>query len=110
MELEGIEPDLPDIEDHRFVALLMEAGPIEAAGMGVSGLSWREIEAWQSRCAIDLEPWEVRLIRRLSQAYASELSAAADPDRPPPYAEELDEDRRELVEAKLDMFFGGSAR
>jgi hypothetical protein len=106
LEGEGVLPELPDIQARDYVDLLMDAGPIEATGAGVTGLSWREIEAWQTRTAIDLAPWEVRMIRRLSAVYAAELHAAEAPDRPPPFQPELDEDVRERVEAKLDLYFG----
>jgi hypothetical protein len=107
MEAEGLLPDMPDVSAEHYIGLLMDAGPIMATGAGVTGLTWREIEAWQGRTAIELDPWECRLIRQLSIAYASELQAAENPDRPSPFQPEISDEVRDRVEAKLDLLFGG---
>lgn len=58
-----------------------------ATAMGVVPLTWSELVAWQSANSIQLQPWELSFIRRLSADYAAESSRATDPDRPPPWRE-----------------------
>ena len=50
----------------------MEAGPTTAAGMGEVPLTWADLMAYQSGAGRDFQPWELRLIRRLSGEYLSE--------------------------------------
>jgi hypothetical protein len=61
---------------------MFDAGPYGADG---NGLGWRDIEAWQAIVGVELEPWEGRLIRRLSQEYASMRHKAEKADCPAPY-------------------------
>jgi hypothetical protein len=61
---------------------MFDAGPYGADG---GGLGWRDLEAWQRNVGIELEPWEGRLLRRLSGEYASMRHKAEKPDCPAPY-------------------------
>lgn len=91
MEREGIEPEMPEIEWGGYlVDYLWEVGPTEPAGMGSAKLSPPAIESWQRQTGITLQPWEFRLLRRLSAEYANEQAQASDPKRPPPFAESSD--------------------
>lgn len=46
-----------------------------------------EIESWQRQSGIELQPWEVRFVKRLSEAYLSESHTARDPDAEAPWAD-----------------------
>lgn len=52
---------------------LLEAGPISYAGMGLSALSWQEINAWREATASPLRPHELQLLRRLSCVYLEQF-------------------------------------
>lgn len=68
----------------------MEAGPVVSNGMGLSAISWRELQAWEHGTGIELQPWESRLIRMLSAEYVSTSRKATEPDCPPPWVGEED--------------------
>lgn len=71
---EDAELPLPELEDgYHLVAALMEAGPISCAGMGLSALSWQEINAWRAATASALRPHELQLLRRLSGVYLDQF-------------------------------------
>lgn len=85
MRRAGVTPPMPPNRAPHIIARLMEIGINEAAGMGVVPISWREMDAWCSRTGVDLDPWEARLIRRLSAAYVAEGRAAESEAAPPPW-------------------------
>lgn len=85
-----------------LVDYLFEVGPTEAGEV----LTFREIEAWSRMTGYTLASWEAVFLRRLSGAYASELQAAEDPARPPPYMSATVEavDHQAVSKARLEMF------
>lgn len=85
---------------------LIEIGLTEAAGMGAAPLSWREIEAWCSRTVVDLEPWEARLLRKLSVAYLAEGRKAESENCPPPWRAEVTQRERDVEAANLRALLG----
>lgn len=83
---------LPPVENVEYIIQLWhEAGTIES-GTGITRLSWAEIEAWlavrEFNEELPLTPWEVNMVRKLSEEYASEYSQASAKDRPAPYEDE----------------------
>lgn len=91
---------MPSIRAGEYlVHYLFEAGPTMPGGMGPAPLTFVELESWQRQAAIDLDPWEVRLVRRLSVEYCAESQAASKPDAPPPFKSS---DVRRLQQAKID--------
>lgn len=79
-------PDMPPLSGAaHVVGYLYELGPIVAAGMGAAPVSHLEIAAWVRLTGIELHPWEVRFLRRLSGEYLAELHAAEKADRPAPW-------------------------
>lgn len=89
-----------------IVERLVEIGLTEAAGMGVAPLSWREIEAWCGRTAVDLAPWEARLIRKLSVEYVAESRRAESENAPPPWKAPITDREVDTEEARLMMVLG----
>ncbi len=85
---------------------LVEMGITEAAGMGSTALSWATIAAWQQCTCVTLEPWEVRLIRRLSLAYLAENRLAESENRPPPWHTAPDRRAIETEQARLMAVLG----
>jgi hypothetical protein len=106
MKKDGITPSMPPNPAPHVVHRLVEMGITEANGMGASPLSWREIRAWQESTAVDLAPWEARLMRHLSTAYLAESRRAESENCPPPWRAEVTEREREIEQAKLEMVLG----
>lgn len=79
----GDNVTMPECAGLYLVEYLVELGVTE----GDKSLPNREIESWQRQSGIELQPWEVRLVKRLSDVYLSESHAARDPDAPAPWAD-----------------------
>lgn len=79
--------DMPHVDVGQYILdYLWELGPTAGNGFGVVAIGHEAIRAWQDNVGLCLEAWEVRLLRRLSAAYAEEYNLAAEPDRPAPWA------------------------
>jgi hypothetical protein len=82
----GIFPDMPDLPYGQYlIDHLFEVGPTLSSGVGPSPLSFSEIESWQRQMCIELHPWELRLLRRLSAEYCAESQAATKQGAPAPF-------------------------
>jgi hypothetical protein len=102
--IDGGQPiPLPEINVDYILAYLWEVGPTISGGMGEAPLSHAELLAWQTNVGIDLQPWESRMLRRLSVDYLVESQNATEPDCPAPFGAIT---RRIIVAKKLDDFFG----
>lgn len=83
---DGVEPQYPDPGPASYLlAHLWEIGPTEAAGAGEGPISQSEIRAWQENMGVELHPWEVSLLRRLSGEYLSQSQKSTNPACPPPF-------------------------
>jgi len=92
-----------------LVAFLHSAGTATATGMGLTGLSWQELEAW-AKCTDNIgivSPRDMKILHTLSRAYANEYARASKKDAKPPYEPNvvLDEEVREVVSNKVDDLF-----
>lgn len=100
---------LPELGEAEYmVPLLYEAGLVEQSGMGITGLSWKELNSWQECTQVKLHTWEVTTLKQMSDAYASEFSQASKPDHPAPYnvvIEEWNEVDRKAVDAQVRNVF-----
>ena len=102
---------MPDITpgSEYLVAFLHSAGTVASNGMGLTGLSWQEIEAWV-RCS-DMQgivtPKDLRTIYTLSRVYARECSVASEKGATAPYKlkVEMSTEIREMVSEKADDLF-----
>lgn len=52
--------------------------------MGLTPLTWQEIESWQRQHGLELRPFELKIIKLASSAYAQQVSISNDPKCPPP--------------------------
>lgn len=85
----GIDPDMPPLEwGNYLVDHLFEFGPVMAAGMGSAPLAPSEIEAAQRLLGIQFQPWEARLLMRLSREYLGESHRATEHGCAPPWDDE----------------------
>ncbi|WP_246616648.1 hypothetical protein [Sphingomonas yunnanensis] len=79
---------------------LIEMGLTEAAGMTAVPLSWAAINAWCVATAVDLPPWERKLMRRLSSDFLSTARDAEVETCPPPWRSPAS---RETIAAELSV-------
>lgn len=101
----GLFAPLPDNPAPWITDVLMEIGPTEAAGMDREIISWGTLGKWQTQMCVTLEPWQLRLLRRLSAAYLAESRKATDPKSPSPFAIATRVARRAIVSDQLDRMF-----
>ena len=85
---------------------LTELGLVGSNGMGAVPLSWAEIASWRQLTGVPIEPWEARLLRRLSAAYLAESRAAESETSPPPWRIVITRRQREIEEADLRDLLG----
>lgn len=86
MEHDGGEIEMPPFDDGEYlIGYLYELGPTVAAGMGAGPVTFAEMAAWQAARGFELEPWEARLLRRLSVDYLAESHRATERNCPPPW-------------------------
>lgn len=97
-------PELPKGAEY-LVSLFYSAGTATQTGMGLVPLSWQEIESWVVCSGLEetVTPWELGVVKRLSEAYSSEYARASTPSRPQPYQPDVDVDTidRDAVAAKV---------
>lgn len=72
---------MPECEALHVLGYLIEMGVTQ----GEYSLTYAEIESWQRQCGVELQPWEVRFVKRLSEAYLGETHTARDPDADAPW-------------------------
>jgi hypothetical protein len=101
MKADDVEPDMPPVEWGRYlVEYLFEFGPTMAAGMGSAPLAPSEIEAAQRLLGIQLQPWEARLLLRLSREYLEESHRATQYNCAPPWRDPIAEQADQMATAK----------
>lgn len=77
---------MPPVEcGHHVLGYLWQWGPTLSGSMGQVALSHVDLVACQSNTGIELSEWEATTLVRLSREYLGESSAAAKPDREPPF-------------------------
>lgn len=109
MEEDGLTPIFPPNPAPHLTGYLMEMGPVESGGMDGAPIGWATMRFWQDQIGIELQPWEARLIRRLSAEYLEQCRKARSPDCPSPWGARTEEDRS-AMSAKIKSLFGGLAR
>lgn len=61
-----------------------------------------ELRAWQENTGIELQPWEARTLRSLSNDYLFESIAARKYDRAAPWSDDaMTQDNREAIAMKI---------
>lgn len=103
---DGITPPMPPNPAPHVIDRLIEIGLTEAPGLGAGPLTWMQIEAWARLTGIMLEPWEARLIRRLSGDYLAESRKAEDLNCPPPWRAPVTAAMREAEAQRLVAVLG----
>ncbi|WP_093011186.1 phage tail assembly chaperone [Sphingobium sp. YR768] len=106
MKRNKIVPQMPPNPAPHIITRLVEIGLTEAAGMGAGPISWQSIDAWCNRTAIDLSPWEARLLRSLSVSYVAEGRKAESENCPAPWRHEVTDREKEVEVQRLQMLLG----
>lgn len=83
IEFPWVEPELTYLLDY-----LYDVGPILRNTAGNAPLSCAELLAWERLAGVELQPWESKLLRRLSGEYLGMANRATDPTCPCPYQSE----------------------
>jgi hypothetical protein len=74
--------EAPDVaEAHYLVDILFKVGPVRSEGPVYE----ENLQAWETRRGIELQPWQADLILEMSQAYFSEMHAAREPNALAPW-------------------------
>ena len=76
---------------------LFEVGPVCSGAAGPAPLTFTEIAAWQEVMGLDLSPWELGMLRKLSIVYISMSEQAKHPSCPQPWLPDV---RRSPEEAE----------
>lgn len=82
---EGEELEMPPCDSAYLLAYLFELGPTVSNGMGDAPISHGEIESWMRNTGVALNPWECRVLKRLSVDYMRESHKASARDCPAPW-------------------------
>ena len=69
--------------EHMLTAFL-DCGPVRHDGAGQRPIEWRDALAYATCTDAISEPWEFRVMCRMSLAYLQELQGGTDPLRIPP--------------------------
>jgi hypothetical protein len=106
MKKAGITPKMPPNPMPHMIERLVEIGLTESNGMGAVPIGWATIDAWQRCTGIELDPWEAKLLRRLSAAYVVESRRAEDETCSPPFHTGPDRREVETEHARLIALLG----
>lgn len=72
-----------------LINIVFEIGPAKPTGMGgMVAIDEIDIASWQSNRDLRLSAWEARMLRHLSQVYASSFIEYRDPKASAPYLPE----------------------
>jgi len=83
------EPDMPPVEGAEYLLeYLWEVGPAMSGSMGAGPITHEELRSWTALNGIELQPWEVRFLRRLSHEYLAESQRAEKRDAKAPWKAE----------------------
>jgi hypothetical protein len=93
-----------------LIEYLFELGPTMPAGMGSGPLTPSEIEAAQRLLGVQFQPWEARLLMRLSREYLGESHKATEQNAPAPWQDQeaVQIDHQELAR-QLERSVAGMA-
>ncbi len=105
LEEGGNSPDVPPLPFGTYLlGALFEAGPVSYAAMGEIALTHEAIGWYQLNNGIQLSPWEISVLRRLSSVWITEGKAAERPECPPPYVGPFEAERRERLPGFIKSF------
>jgi len=101
MKEKGKEPEMPPLSLMFFVEYFWEVGPTMSTAMGPGPLSFQELESWMRLTGVNLEPWAIKMLRRLSFDYIEQAENAKKIDCPAPFGSNF---QVKSLDEKLDDF------
>jgi hypothetical protein len=102
----GGKPLMPDVGDAEYVITYwQDLGMVEMGAMGPIPLSAREILSWQECTGVELEAWEYRAIKQMSQTYLMQAKESEKPECVPPFGDPVSEFDRTIVSNKVGNAF-----
>lgn len=103
---QGLEdPQMPPVEHGKYLLkYLHKVGPSMGTGMGAIPLTFGELQAWQQQTGLDLQPWEVETLRRLSSDYVLETHRAASFAAMPPWVSDIEVQRKAVDDGLRALF------
>ena len=104
MRRKGLEPLMPPCSSDHHIQTLMDLGPVEVAGMDRVPITWPTIAAYSMFSGTHLEPWEAKMIRRLSADWLSASREAEEPDAAPPWTSSTVDMRAAVDRMARDVF------
>lgn len=81
---DGLTIVSPEMYCSYLFSYLLEIGVMTNNGTGNVPLSWQDLAAWIQVTGINLDAWEVKVIRRASEIYVNQLELSRKPDAPMP--------------------------
>lgn len=95
---------MPQVHLVALVRLLLESiSPAIQNGMGLTPLSWQEIESFTRVNSFELNAFELKVIKNASKAYVSQSVLATNPKCPPPNRI-IKRDQMKLAQHIKDIF------
>ena len=97
---------MPDVGDAQYVITYwQDLGIVEMGGMSAVPLSAKEIFSWQQCTGVELEAWEFRAIKQMSQAYLVQSKESESIECEPPFGDPVNEFDRSIVSKKVSNAF-----
>lgn len=84
------EIQLPETGIDSLVGHFFASGQILQSGTGLVPLTWQELQAYTELNDLDLCSWELKIIKRMSEAYCTEYAKASSPNHPAPYVKHVE--------------------
>lgn len=95
---------MPPLSSDYLTRVFFVDGPALSSGMGQYPLTQQELESLQRNTGLELNPWEVRTLRRLSAEWLAESHKAESDDCPAPYTDLSEERRRDVAKHIRNLF------
>ena len=78
--------NMPEIEYGEWIIeYLLEIGPAQSFGMGLSPISFYDIYSWSKITGTHINHWDAISIKKLSKIYVSQYSISSEKECPAPY-------------------------
>lgn len=105
---EDYQPPMPPIEDRFLIDCLNDIGPGFAAGGMGPAMVETELLNWQANTGFELEPWQSRMLKRLSVDHYTQRQKSTKPNCPAPWVgvEQKQENRAAVAQRTQNIFRG----
>lgn len=98
-------PDMPPCNALYLVSYLFDVGPALAGAMGWVPITETELRNWQWNTGVHLQPWESRMMKRLSKVWIDQTVQSSKEECPAPWIVEQEREQRERTAKKVRALF-----